>query len=98
MVALLLPSHPDERRHEVKSVKLMVGEQAGTHQMDGRHMRGGADGAVAEGDGGPQGLGKHHAECPGFCSMRSAAHDGGGAEKGRGMARWWLKHGVQGQL
>ncbi len=34
-IALLLPSHPDEHCREVKSVKLTVGERAGTHRMDG---------------------------------------------------------------
>lgn len=50
--ALLLPSRPDERRREVKSVKSTVRERAGRRRIDGWRVRGGADGA-AVGDGGP---------------------------------------------
>jgi hypothetical protein len=49
---LLLPSRPDERRREVKSVKSTVRERAGRRRMDGWRVSGGADGAVV-GDGGP---------------------------------------------
>jgi hypothetical protein len=49
---LLLPSRPDERRREVKSVKSTVRERAGRRRMDGWRVSGGADGA-AVGDGGP---------------------------------------------
>ena len=45
----LLPSRPDERRREVKSVKSTVRERAGRRRMDGWRVSGGADG----GDGGP---------------------------------------------
>jgi len=49
---LLLPSRPDERRREVKSVKSTVRERAGRRRIDGWRVSGGADGAVV-GDGGP---------------------------------------------
>jgi len=49
---LLLPSRPDERRREVKSVKSTVRERAGRRRIDGCRVSGGADGAVV-GDGGP---------------------------------------------
>jgi hypothetical protein len=48
----LLPSRPDERRREVKSVKSTVRERAGRRRIDGWRVSGGADGAVV-GDGGP---------------------------------------------
>jgi hypothetical protein len=47
----LLPSRPDERRREVKSVKSTVRDRAGRRLMDGWRVSGGADGA-AVGDGG----------------------------------------------
>ena len=34
-IVLLLPSRPDDRRREVKSVKSTVRERAGTRRMDG---------------------------------------------------------------
>ena len=49
---LLLPSRPDERRREVKSVKSTVRERAGSRRIDGWRVSGGADG-TAVGDGGP---------------------------------------------
>ena len=49
---LLLPSRPDERRREVKSVKSTVRERAGRRRIEGWRVSGGADGAVV-GDGGP---------------------------------------------
>ena len=49
---LLLPSRPDERRREVKSVKSTVRERAGSRRIDGWRVSGVADGA-AVGDGGP---------------------------------------------
>ena len=49
---LLLPSRPDERRREVKSVNSTVRERAGSRRIDGWRVSGGADGA-AVGDGGP---------------------------------------------
>jgi hypothetical protein len=49
---LLLPSRPDERRREVKSVKSTVRDRAGRRRIDGWRVSGGADGAVV-GDGGP---------------------------------------------
>jgi len=51
-VTLLLPSRPDERRREVKSVKSTVRERAGRRRIDGWRVSGGADGAVVC-DGGP---------------------------------------------
>ncbi len=63
---LLLPSRPDERRREVKSVKSTVRERAGTRRMDGWRVRGGADGtAVAvAGGGGPQASGEASRRVP----------------------------------
>jgi len=49
---LLLPSRPDERRREVKSVKSTVRERAGRRRMEGWRVSGGADGTCV-GDGGP---------------------------------------------
>jgi hypothetical protein len=49
---LLLPSRPEERRREVKSVKSTVRERAGSRRIDGWRVSGGADG-TAVGDGGP---------------------------------------------
>lgn len=49
---LLLPSRPDERRREVKSVKSTVRERAGRRRIDGWRVSGGADGAMV-GDWGP---------------------------------------------
>lgn len=49
---LMLPSRPDGRRREVKSVKSTVRERAGRRRIDGWRVSGGADGAVV-GDGGP---------------------------------------------
>ena len=46
-----LPSRPDERRRDVKSVKSTVRGRAGMRRMEGWRVSGGADGAV--GDGGP---------------------------------------------
>ena len=51
-ITLLLPSRPEERRREVKSVKSTVRERAGRRRIDGWRVSGGADG-VAVGDGGP---------------------------------------------
>lgn len=51
-ITLLLPSRPDERRRNVKSVKSTVRERAGRRRIDGWRVSGGADGAVV-GDGGP---------------------------------------------
>ena len=48
----LLPSRPDERRREVKSVKSTVRERAGRRRMEGWRVSGGADGTCV-GDGGP---------------------------------------------
>jgi len=54
---MLLPSRPDERRREVKSVKSTVRERAGRRRIDGWRVSGGADGAVV-GDGGPHSSGE----------------------------------------
>jgi len=51
---VLLPSRPDERRREVKSVKSTVRERPGGRLMDGWRVRGGADG-TAVGDPHPSG-------------------------------------------
>jgi hypothetical protein len=51
-MTMLLPSRPDERRRDVKSVKSTVRGRAGSRLMDGWRVSGGADG-TAVGDGGP---------------------------------------------
>jgi hypothetical protein len=52
MTMLLLPSRPDERRRDVKSVKSTVRGRAGSRLMDGWRVSGGAEGTEV-GDGGP---------------------------------------------
>jgi hypothetical protein len=54
-VTLLLPSRPDERRREVKSVKSTVRDRAGRRRMDGWRVSGGADGGIV---GGPHASGE----------------------------------------
>ncbi|KAF8267405.1 hypothetical protein EI94DRAFT_1730455 [Lactarius quietus] len=61
---LLLPSRPDDRRREVKSVKSTVRDRAGTRRMEGWRVRGGADGTAVAGGGGPQASGEASRRVP----------------------------------
>ena len=59
----LLPSRPDERRRDVKSVKSAVQDWAGRRRMDDWPVSGGADGAAVE-DGGAYPSGTCHEREP----------------------------------